>query len=348
MAPSNPPRSLFATPEPPLDGQVLRVVYADNDKGWAVIRFLLSDRSAQITAVGSLFGVQAGERLRLNGQWEQDPKFGRQFRVDTYLSLMPSTLKGIERYLGSGMIPGIGPVMAKRLVERFGIETLDIIENHPDRLPEVSGVGLQRAEKIRSAWQKQKGMREVMVFLQSHGITANQAARIYRQYGLRSMARIRANPYSLAEDIFGFGFHTADQIAARLGVDRDAPARIAAGVLHVLSRAESHGHVLLPEPRLIEDTIDLLEVSRDLVTSALAALLQEQRTIVEARGIHAIETAVYRPRLHQAEVEIAARLRQALVKDASNPADQPDWVRNLADFESLMADLIFCRSSPRY
>ena len=335
MAPPKPPRSLFATPEPALDGEVLRVVYSDTEKGWAVIRFLLSNPPTRITAVGTLFGVQAGERLRLTGHWVQDPKFGRQFRVDTYLSLMPSTLQGIERYLGSGLIPGIGPVMASRLVERFGLETLDVIENQPDRLPEVSGIGVHRVEKIRGAWQRQKGIREVMVFLQSHGITVNQAVKIYRRYGVQSVAAIRANPYRLAEDIFGFGFQTADQIAGRLGVDREAPARVAAGVLHVLGRGESQGHVYLPEGRLIEDTVDLLEVTRELVVAALTALLQQQRIVVEPGSTAAAERAVYRPRLYEAEVGIANRLRQVLDQGASEPSDRPTWESDLNDFESL-------------
>ena len=334
MSPSNLNGSLFNDPTRlTLEGEVLRIVYADDDKGWAVIRFRPSNQHTRVTAVGSLFGVQSGERLRLTGQWHQDPKYGRQFRVDTFLSLIPTTLQGIEKYLGSGLISGIGPVMASRLVEAFGLDTLEVIEHRPDRLQEVSGIGAHRAEKIQGAWRRQKGIREVLVFLQSYGVTVNQAVKIYRQYGLRSVATIRANPYRLAEDIFGFGFQTADRIAVRLGIDHDDPVRIAAGVLHVLDRAESHGHVFLPETALIEDSTDLLDVAADLVMSALDRLTREQKVIIESGGQEQ-ETAVYRPRLFAAEAEIAERLRSILDSDQKPPGPDREWEQHLADYEA--------------
>ncbi len=315
-----------------LEGQVLRVVYSNDNEGWAVIRFLPSDQTAQVTAVGSLFGIQAGERLRVTGRWQQNPKFGQQFQVDSYLSLMPSTRQGIEKYLGSGLISGIGPVMAARLVERFGLETLEVIEHHPDRLQDVPGIGVQRAERIREAWSQQKGIREVLVFLQSYGVTANQAAKIYRQYGPRTVATIRADPYRLAEDIFGFGFQTADRIAARLGIDRDARARIKAGILHTLSRAENHGHVYLPQEGLIEDTVDLLQISPALVVDALEKLGLQRRIIAEPDGPRG-EVAVYRPKLYEAEVTIAERLRRVLDHRRSRPLAEKELQQRLTDFE---------------
>lgn len=334
MVPPTPSRSLFEQPsDPVIEGQVQRVVYADDEKGWSVIRFLLSDQQTQITAVGSLLGVQPGERLRLTGQWQQDRKFGRQFRVETYLSLLPSTRQGIERYLGSGLIPGIGQVMAKRLVDRFGMKTLDIIENQPERLPEVPGIGAQRAERIRLAWQRQKGVREVLIFLQAHGISITQAMKIHRQYGARAVATIRSNPYRLAEDIFGFGFHTADQIASQMGVERDAAIRAEAGILHALGQAESHGHVYLPEDRLVRAAVDLLELPPDRIHTALTHLLERQAVVDEPGGGNVGKT-VYRPKLFKAEVAVAMRLHRLL--ETAGSIAPGDWQKNLASLEDEM------------
>jgi len=307
-------------------------VYADPRGGWAVIRFLLADERTKVTAVGALYGVQPGERLRLAGEWEQDRKFGRQFRVDTYLSLLPSTAQGIERYLGSGLIPGIGRVMARRLVDRFGLQTLDVVEKQPERLPEVSGIGARRAAQIQQAWQQQKGIREVLIFLQSHGIGFGQAIRIHREYGNRAMAMIRSNPYRLAEDIFGFGFQTADQIASRLGVAPDAPIRAAAGVMHVLGQAESQGHVYLPEDRVIQDAGKLLQQPADLIRSALHLLLEKQRIIRDISRQETVGAAIYRPRLFQAETAVASRLAELMSQP--NTQQDGDWKKDLADFES--------------
>ena len=333
MAPPTQSGSLFNPADSPtLAGQVQRIVYTDPRSGWAVIRFLPSDGGARVTAVGALYGVQPGERLRLTGEWEQDRKFGRQFRVDTYLSLLPSTEQGIERYLGSGLIPGIGQVMAGRLVETFGLQTLEIIENEPERLSEVPGIGAHRAAQIRQAWKRQKGIREVLIFLQGHGISFGQAIKIHREYGSRAVAIIRSNPYRLAEDIYGFGFQTADQIAARLGVAQDAPIRAAAGVLHVLGNAESRGHVFLPEDRVIRDAAALLQQPEDLIRSALALLVESHKIVRDSARQDRDKAAIYRPRLFQAETTVASRLTQLL--DQPRPSRAGDWETDLAAFES--------------
>ena len=315
-----------------LAGRVQRIVYADPRAGWAVIRLLLSDSGTKVTAVGALYGVQPGERLRLSGEWQQDPKFGRQFRVDTYLSLLPSTPQGIERYLGSGLIPGIGQVMAERLVEKFGLQTMEVIENEPERLPEVSGIGAHRAAQIQQAWQRQKGIREVLIFLQGHGISFSQAIKIHRQYGGRAVATIRSNPYQLAEDIFGFGFQTADEIASRLGIGRDSPIRAAAAILHVLGQAELQGHVFLPEDRAIQDAAALLQQPADLIRSALAVLVENQKIVRDLAGQGPASAAIYSRRLFHAETTVANRLTELMAQP--NPPTASDWQTDLAQFES--------------
>ena len=332
MAPTTQSGSLFNVTDTgdKLAGQVQKIVYADPQSGWAVIRILLPEGNGA-TAVGSLYGVQNGEELRLTGAWEQDRKFGRQFRVETYMSLLPSTAQGLQRYLGSGLIPGIGQVMAQRLVDRFGLQTLDIIEQQPERLSEVSGIGSRRAGQIRQAWQQQKGVREVLIFLQSHGIGIGHAIKIHREYGTRAIAVIRSNPYKLAEDIYGFGFQTADQIATRLGVSQDAPIRAAAGVLHILGQAESHGHVYLPEDRLVRDAAELLEQPAELIHNALRDLQKTQRIVAESLPPDTGGTAIYRPRLYQAETSVAARLVE--INDSPPSRLAANWQEALEEFQ---------------
>ena len=329
MTPPTPADSLFGESDSPrLEGHVNRVVYSDPRGGWAVIRFELEEDHPSVTAVGHLYGVQPGENLRLTGQWEQDAKYGRQFRVDTYMSLLPATERGIERYLGSGLIPGIGPVMAERLVKRFGLNTLEMIEKQPRRLTEVQGIGKLRASQIQQAWKQQKGAREVLIFLQGHGIGLGQAIKIHREYGNRAVAMIRSDPYRLAEDIYGFGFQTADQIASRLGVLADAPIRAAAGLQHILRQAESQGHVYLPEDRLVLEASELIQQPAELIQTALG-LLQDTQKVVRDQDTQ--PAAVYRPRLYQAETSVAAKLSELM--EQSNFHHGGRWQRDLAEFE---------------
>ncbi len=332
---TSPPTSASLFDDPDLEtveGEVQKVVYENAEGGWAVIRLSTARGVPATTAVGILYGVRPGERLRLSGSWEEDRKFGRQFRVEAFLSLLPSTRKGIERYLGSGLIRGIGAVMAQRLVERFGMETLDIIEHQPERLSEVSGIGAHRASQIRLAWQQQKGVREVLIFLQGHGVSLGQAIKIHRQYGQRALSVIRANPYKLAEDIFGFGFQTADRIAARLGVARDAPDRLAAGLGHALTQAESQGHLYLPEEQLIRRASELLEQPADLVGRALERLAETQQVIQEETSGAEGSRACFHPLLFLAEKSLASRLGELIARPET--AISPQWQTDLAAFEA--------------
>ncbi len=304
-----------------VEGTVQRVVYASEASGWTVLRLAVVGRGT-VTAVGRLPAIQPGERLRLTGSWEEDRKYGRQFRAESYLSLKPSTMEGIERYLGSGMVPGIGKVMAGRLVAQFGLDTLEVIERQPDRLAEVEGIGPVRARSIRQAWQEQHGMREVMVFLQSHGVSTAHAVKIFKRYGTEAPELVRSDPYRLASDVFGIGFQTADRIAGRLGLPPDAPQRAAAGVLHVLDRATERGHVLLPRSELVREAAELLDLPAAAVETALAALVERGAVVREVpseAGAGGAES-FFRPDLHAAEVGIARRLAGLLAGREPLPA----------------------------
>lgn len=250
--PALPPEHFFVSPElfvssdgpTTLEGVLEHVVYSSPESGWTVGR-LAHGADQRAVVVGALAGVQLGESLRLSGTWVEDRKYGRQFRIESFLCVEPGTKDGIEKYLGSGLVPGIGPALAKRLVDRFGTNTLHVIESEASRLREVAGLGRARVAALRAAWTEQRGIRDVMVFLQSHGVSASSAARIYQRYGTGSVGRVREDPYQLARDVAGIGFLSADRIAAALGIAPDSPRRVEAGVLHGLDRASDAGHCFL-------------------------------------------------------------------------------------------------------
>jgi exodeoxyribonuclease V alpha subunit len=264
-----------------LEGTLERVVFQNADNQWTVARLAPAAGGAAITVVGALWGVTPGTPLVLRGSWEVDRKYGRQFRVDSYHTRSPETLIGIERYLGSGMIPGIGPEMAKRLVARFGIETLSVIERTPERLTEVGGIGPSRAGSIAKAWVDQREIQDVMVFLRGHGVSTAYAVRIYKRYGAEAVAVVRRNPYRLAIDIWGIGFKIADGIARSLGIDVRAPERMEAGVLHVLGELIEDGHVHAPTDAVLGRAAELLGVESELIEAAVERLLASQLVVRE-------------------------------------------------------------------
>ena len=248
-----------------LEGTLDRVVFQNAESQWTVARLEPTGGGPPVTIVGSLLGVTTGTPLVLRGTWEEDRRYGRQFRVESYHTRSPETLIGIERYLGSGMIPGIGPELAKRLVARFGIDTLKIIEREPARLTEVGGIGPARARSIADAWVEQREIQDVMVFLRGHGVSTAFAVRIYRRYGKDAVSVVRQNPYRLAIDIWGIGFKIADGIARSLGIDAAAPERIEAGLLHVLGELVEDGHVHAPQEAVLERATELLGSAVDTV-----------------------------------------------------------------------------------
>ena len=251
-----------AAPEITLDGTLERFVFRSDESSFTVARFE-TPAHQRVTIVGELVGVTEGLPLRLRGHWVDDKKFGRQFRVATYQLRSPETLVGIERFLGSGIIPGIGPELARRLVGHFGMDTLEIIDRRPDRLVEVSGIGAGRAAKLAAAFAAQREVQDVMVFLRGHGVSAAFAARIVKKYGKDAINVVRANPYRLAHEIWGIGFRTADAIAEKLGMARDAPERLEAGLLHALETAAEDGHMHLPDDELLAAAAELLGVGPD-------------------------------------------------------------------------------------
>ncbi len=208
-------------------GTVARIVYSNEENGWTVLRFR-TDSGQQVTAVGTLLGVRTGDRLRLTGHWVTHPRFGEQLEVEGYLPVEPSTRDGIRKFLASGRLRGVGPVMAERLVETFGLQTLDVIEHEPERLTEVPGIGPAKAARIVEGWKEHRGVYPIMVFLQSHGISPALAVKIHRRFGAAAVESVRENPYVLAEEIHGVGFLTADRIARSLGIEPDAPERLRA------------------------------------------------------------------------------------------------------------------------
>jgi exodeoxyribonuclease V alpha subunit len=310
-----------------LEGTLERVVYANEENAWSVVRLAVAGAREPVTAVGNLLGVQPGESLRLTGSWIDDPRHGRQFRVVSYATVVPATAKGIERYLGSGLIRGIGRVMARRLVAAFGLETLEVIENQPQRLRDVEGIGPKRSADIKRAWDEQRDIKEVMIFLQSHGVSTTYAIKIYKIYGGAAVRWVRDNPYRLAVDVHGIGFATADRIAASLGISKLAPQRLEAGALHVLGEAADRGHLYLPRARLVEEADRLLGAGPPLVDQAVTALAGAG--LVEVEEIE--EAPVYLKPLHAAETGVAARVR-SLLAQAPLPLEI-DLERALAWFE---------------
>ena len=292
-----------------LEGVLERVVFLNEENGFTVARLQVAKRRDLVTIVGVLPSPMPGETLRLKGEWVVDNKFGEQFRVQSCLSVLPATLTGIEKYLGSGLVKGIGPIMAKRIVAKFGLETLDIIEDRNEKLLEVEGIGSIRVERIAKAWQEQREIREVMIFLQGEGVSSTYAVKIYKAYGDRSISVVKENPYRLALDISGIGFKTADKIAQNMGIDPASLIRAEAGIIHVLSELVDEGHVYYPYDELKEKVAELLEVDQEILDTALVTLTEQRRLVIEEHPEH---RAVYLTPLHIAEVNVAIRLKTLL------------------------------------
>lgn len=292
-------------PEIEMEGLVTKIVYENTENGFFVGRLRTEEQAPPVTFIGNLMAVSPGETVRLRGHWEENSRYGRQFRTTFMEVILPASAQGIEKYLGSGLIPGIGPVYAKRLVEVFGVETLKVISDQPERLRQVPGIGKKRAEQIQTAWNKQRAVQSIMIFLQGHGITAGQAVRIYKQYGDAAAATLRSNPYRLARDITGIGFLTADRIARQMGTEVDAPARIKAGVLHALGEASDAGHIFYRGAELRTAATELLKVSEDAVVPILAEMLQGRELIQEG-------DAWYLPAMHVAETGCSEKLKRLL------------------------------------
>jgi exodeoxyribonuclease V alpha subunit len=319
-----------------LEAVLERITYANEDTGYTIAR-VATERTGPdlLTVVGPLLGAQIGEGLRLTGQWSSHPKYGKQFQVHSYTTVLPATIQGIRRYLGSGMIKGIGPMMADRMVTHFGADILTIIEEQPSRLIEVHGLGPKRTKKIADAWEEQKAIKEVMVFLSGVGVSTSLAVRIYKKYRDASISLVRNEPYRLASEVWGIGFKTADTIAQAVGIARDSPERIKAGLQYTLSQAADNGHCYLPQPNLITDATKILEVEPELIGPCLDELAALDGVVREpvpsGDGVGSLP-AVYLVPFHRAEVSLASGLLDLLNSAADRlPAFKGvDWDKALS------------------
>jgi exodeoxyribonuclease V alpha subunit len=329
----------MSTPDT-LTGSIERITYYNDETDYCVLRLrpdqLLLGRDELVTVVGAMPELQPGENVRLQGEWTNHPRHGRQFRAEIVTQVRPATVEAIKRYLGSGLIKGVGPVTAKRIVEFFGADTLDVLDRTPGRVLEVPGVGNHRARLIGEAWQAQQHIKEVMLFLQGHGITTGLAVKIYKQYGDQAIPIVSRDPYRLATDIFGIGFRTADQIARDLGLPSDAPSRIAAGIIFALNDATDNGHVFLPRDALVETAAAMLEVDAAVVEESVKRLVARGDVMIEAvpipDGLQQVE-GVYLPPMFYSEKGAAARLKLMTDTPASRLADlqRTNWDKLLSD-----------------
>ncbi len=289
-----------------LSGTIERVVFHNEESGFVVLRVEAKGQRGAVTVVGQTPRAVAGEFIEATGKWADDPEFGKQFKADSLRLLPPSTVEGIEKYLGSGLVRGIGKHYAKKIVDVFGTRTLDVIDESPAFLKEVKGIGAKRLQQIRESWRQQKAVRDIMVFLQSHGLGTGQAARIYKTYGDGALAIVKENPYRLAEDVWGIGFQTADQLALKLGFDPQAVPRAQAALRHILQESSSDGHCVLPEEALWQQASEKTGVRREILQDA-TRLLVEAADLMREKDLTP-EPWLYLRKLYQAETGVAHRL----------------------------------------
>ncbi len=283
-----------------LTGSVERITYYNPENGYSVVRLRpdqpprhVALRGDLATVVGNLPELTPGEHLRLTGDWTNHPKHGLQFQTETCEQVLPATVAGISRYLGSGLIKGIGPRLAERIVDEFGDQTLEVIEIEPERLLEVPDIGPKRSRSIAKAWEEQKQVKDIMLFLHSQDVSTNLAIKIYKQYGDQSLQVVQSDPYRLARDIYGVGFKTADRIARSLGLPEDHPSRIEAGLIFALNKMIEEGHVFAPRQLLVERTLELLgDIDPDLIPAGIERLMEQDRVCQDLLPIEELDSAI--------------------------------------------------------
>lgn len=285
--------------------KVKQTVFNNPENGYTVFRVSLDGGLEWDTLVGSFQDVQDGAVLECDGEWKEDKKYGRQFVAESWIEVLPDTTDGIEKYLASGVIRGVGKGMARRIVKLFGTKTLNILDNDINRLCEVHGIGKDKIEKIRASWEKQKGVRDVMVFLHSHGVSAAYAVKIYKQYGKKSIEKVKENPYCLADDVFGIGFKMADAIASTLGYGRNDIRRCKAGVIYTLKELAGDGHCFAEYEELVNTAVTLLSVERKYICDAIDGLVADEGIIME-------QGEIFLPMYYYCEVGVANKLRRML------------------------------------
>ena len=326
--------------ETELSGQIERITFSNEENGYTIARVKIYGRQDLVTVVGYLMSPSPGEMLNMKGEWVNHPKFGEQFKVTEYKTTVPATIFGIQKYLGSGLIKGLGPVIASRIVKKFGEKTLDVIENDIEKLALVEGIGKKRIAMVQNAWEEQKEIRDVMLFLRSYGVGSGYATKIFKQYGSRSVAVVKDNPYRLATDIFGIGFVIADSIAEKLGFPKDSPKRIEAGILYVLNKLSDDGHVFYPYEYLIKKSHETLAVERGAILKAIGDLSIKKQIVIEDLNesiddFKENNKGVYLAKFHLCETGIAARLKTLSAAPKSirsiNVESALQWVQERLD-----------------
>ncbi len=288
-----------------LEGTIASVLFFNPENGYSVFKFALDEKPASVI-VGTFPPLAPGERLRVSGVWETSPKYGPQFKVETFLPVLPAGVHGIEKFLSCGLVKGVGPALAGRIVAVFGEETLEILEHHPGRLTEVSGIGASKLEDIKASWQQHRDVRDLIIFLQEHGVSTTLANKIYRQYQHRAYEVLKTNPYQLCLDIWGIGFKTADSIALKLGTDPGSPERAKAYLLYLLEKDNEQGHVFSLESELVQGAVEELGAERARVEAALEDLKRRRAVVAEALPS---DTAVYLPFFHDAEEDVVRAIQ---------------------------------------
>lgn len=312
-----------------IKGVVERITFQSPETGYTVLRFKASRHNDLVTVVGILMDVVVGTNLEINGVWKVDRKYGQQFEAHTWQEVMPATVYGIEKYLGSGLIKGIGPKYARKIVAKFGADTLDIIEENIERLGEVEGIGKKRIQQIKFSWVRQREIKNVMVFLQSHDVSSAYAAKIYKAYGNDAVKRVQENPYQLADDIWGIGFKTADTIAVKMGIEKDEFNRLRSGIKYALGELGNEGHVFAYREQLIKKGKELLDVTESQLDEAIERMMKNDDLKVE-------EDAIYLPPFYYAEIGAAKRLRMIISAEAEENIFTKDQMVDLGRIQKTL------------
>lgn len=324
-------------------GVVERITYQNPENGYTVLKCAVKSYKELVTVIGSLLDVNVGSVLLIYGNWKVDSRYGRQFAAESWEETLPATVFGIEKYLGSGLIKGVGPKYAKKIVAQFGTETLEVIETDISRLQEVDGIGKKRIKKIRDSWERQKEIKNVMLFLQDHGVSTSFAAKIYRQYGNESLDKMKENPFQMADDIWGIGFKTADGIAQKLGFAKEAYVRLRSGIMYTLSNLADEGHVFAYQEQLIAKAAELLEAEESSIVMTLDQMIMDKDLICETVDYNTDQAemkAIYLPAFYYAEAGVAGKLKRL----AQAPAADRLWhalmdARQKTGNESLSIDV---------
>lgn len=302
---------------------VERITYQNPENGYSVLKCRVKDYAELVPVVGNLLDANVGSVLLMEGSWKVDGKYGRQFVAESWEETLPATVYGMEKYLGSGLIKGVGPKFAKKIVQKFGTDTFDVIEDNVEKLIEVEGIGSKRVQMIARSWERQKEVKNIMLFLQEHQVSSSFAAKIYKQYGNDSIAVMKENPYRLADDIWGIGFRTADQIAGKLGFDKESYLRLRSGLMYTLSELSNEGHVYAAKQQLIDKASELLEAAPEKIIITMDDMLKkgeliQEKNIVKTDDKGNVVEAIYLPPFYFAEVGVAAKLKKLAQSPASD------------------------------